>query len=282
MMNQATRDKPFAFSVEEFRFIAQLVYRETGIVLADHKKDMVYSRLTRRLREYRMGSFAEYCNFLRGDGLKDELLHLVNAITTNLTSFFREGHHFEHLEKEVLPALLSAGAAPRVRIWSAGCSQGSEPYSIAMVCATMLEKHPRADIKILATDIDTNMLARGRSGEYRNEDMKSIPQRFHKFLQTKRREGEQGITMAPILRNMITFNQLNLLQEHWPMKGQFDIIFCRNVVIYFDKETQKVLFDRYANQSKAGAWLYIGHSESLFNVCDRYKLHGKTIYKKVS
>lgn len=280
-MNEAVRQKEFLLTDADFRFIAKLVHDETGIVLAEHKRDMVYSRLSRRLRQLNMRTFEQYCNFLKSGNSDDELLHLVNAITTNLTSFFREMHHFEHLERDVLVPLLASGAK-RIRIWSAGCSQGSESYSIAMVAATLLERHPGVDIKILATDIDTNMLARGRSGEYRMEDFKNIPQRFHKFVDVKKREGEQGILMAPVLRNMITFNQLNLLDESWPMRGQFDIIFCRNVVIYFDKDTQKVLFERYAKQTKSHGWLYIGHSESLFNICDLYKLQGKTIYRKAS
>lgn len=274
--------KQFLMTQEDFDFIARLVHRETGIVLASHKRDMVYSRLTKRLRHHGLPSFRHYCEFLSSNNAGDELLHLVNAITTNLTSFFREGHHFDHLENEALLPILSNNKNAKIRIWSAGCSQGCEPYSIAMVVASLLEKFSGADIKILATDIDTNMLARGRSGSYRDEDSKSIPQRFRKYIQSQKREGEQGILMAPILRKLITFNQLNLLQDNWPMRGVFDVIFCRNVVIYFDKETQKVLFNRYANQSAPKSWLYIGHSESLFNVCDRYKLHGKTIYQKVS
>lgn len=280
-MNES-RDKQFLLTAADFKFIADLVHRETGIVLAEHKRDMLYSRLTKRLRHYNMQNFAQYCDFMRGPDSQDEMLHLVNAVTTNLTSFFRESHHFDHLEKNVLLPMLNQKKNARIRIWSAGCSQGCEPYSIAMVAASILEKFPNADIKILATDIDTNMLARGRSGEYRGEDVKSIPQRFQKYVQSKKREGETGVLMVPALRQLITFNQLNLLADNWPMRGMFDIIFCRNVVIYFDKDTQKKLFKRYASQSQPHAWLYIGHSESLFNVCDLYKLEGKTIYKKVS
>ncbi len=280
-MNEPTRQKEFLLTDGDFRFIAKLVHDETGIVLAEHKRDMVYSRLSRRLRQLGMRSFEQYCNFLKTKESHEELLHLVNAITTNLTSFFREIHHFEHLESQVLGPLIASGTK-RIRIWSAGCSQGSEPYSIAMVLASLLERRSDIDAKILATDIDTNMLARGRSGEYRMEDFKNIPQRYHKFVQSKKREGEQGILMAPVLQKLITFNQLNLLDEKWPMRGQFDVVFCRNVVIYFDKPTQKVLFERYANQTKSRGWLYIGHSESLFNICDSYKLHGKTIYQKAS
>lgn len=280
-MEEPVKQKEFLLTNADFQFISKLVYEKTGIVLAEHKRDMVYSRLSRRLRQLNLRTFSQYCDYLQSHDDGDELLHLINAITTNLTSFFREGHHFDHLERDVLIPLLASGTK-RIRIWSAGCSQGCEPYSIAMVLANLLERHSGVDAKILATDIDTNMLARGRAGEYRGEDFKNIPQRFHKYVQTKRREGEDGVLMAPVLQKLITFNQLNLLDGQWPMRNQFDVIFCRNVVIYFDKPTQKILFDRYAKQTKSDGYLYIGHSESLFNVCDRYKLLGKTIYKKVS
>lgn len=276
------RPKEFMLTKEDFSFLAKLVYQQTGIVLAEHKRDMVYSRLARRIRALNLFSFREYCDYVNANLEGEELGQLVNAITTNLTSFFREKHHFEHLKTQVLEPFFKVGKEKKLRIWSAGCSQGSEPYSIAMVVADCMEKHKGFDVKILATDIDTNMLARGRSGSYRMEDLESIPTQYRKYISVKKREGEEGILMAPKLREMITFNQLNLLAEPWPMKGQFDVIFCRNVVIYFDKPTQKILFNRYADQAKSQAWLYIGHSENLFNVCDRFKLQGKTIYRKAT
>lgn len=275
-------DREFALTNQDFKFIASLVYEKTGIVLADHKRNMVYSRLSRRLRSLGLVTFKQYCDYLQQEQHSDELLHLVNAITTNLTSFFREAHHFEHLANEVFTPFFENKNNQHLRIWSAGCSQGCEPYSIAMTLAPFMEKNPKTNAKILATDIDTNMLARGRSGQYRKEDYESIPERYRKYVKRQKREGEDGILMDVALRKLITFNQLNLLDTQWPMRGKFDVIFCRNVVIYFDKETQKILFDRYASALKDDGWLYIGHSESLFKVCDRFKLIGKTIYRKVS
>lgn len=278
-MSTDRRPREFELTDADFAFLARLVYKETGIVLASHKRDMVYSRLSRRLRALNLRSFNDYCRRVEA-GDAEEMGHLVNAITTNLTSFFRENHHFDYLRDEVLPALAARNKDKKIRIWSAGCSQGSEPYSIAMVLADFLEKNAGWDAKILATDIDTNMLKRGRSGSFRVEDMQSIPSRYHNYVSSKKREGEQGIVMSEKLQKLITFNHLNLLDSPWPMKGLFDIIFCRNVVIYFDKETQKPLFERYAKQMKPEGWLFIGHSESLFKVTDKFKLIGKTVYQK--
>jgi chemotaxis protein methyltransferase CheR len=280
-MDNERRPKEFEFTDADFAFIARLVYKESGIVLAGHKRDMVYSRLSRRLRSLNLHNFKSYCNYVEKHEA-EEMMHLVNAITTNLTSFFRENHHFEFLRDTVLPTLAKTNKDKKIRIWSAGCSQGSEPYSIAMVLADFLDKNKGFDAKILATDIDTNMLDRARSGAYRMEDLKSIPSVYHKYTSQKKREGEQGIMMADSIRQLITFNQLNLLDKHWPMKGLFDVIFCRNVVIYFDKETQRPLFDHYASQMKPQSWLFIGHSESLFKVSDKFELIGKTIYKKAA
>lgn len=272
-------ERPFAFTQQDFEFISKLVYDRTGIVLAEHKRNMVYSRLSRRLRQLNFQTFGEYIAYVQGPAEKEEMGNLVNAITTNLTSFFREGHHFDHLRDKVLEPLLSAPSpTKRLRIWSAGCSSGAEPYSIAMVLAACLEKHAGWDAKILATDIDTNMLDRGASGHYRAQDLENIPQIYRKYIDKMKRPGEDGIVMKPVIRKLVHFRRLNLL-EPWPIKGPFDVIFCRNVVIYFDKETQSKLFARYAKLIKPDGYLYIGHSENLFKVTDQFKLEGKTIYR---
>jgi chemotaxis protein methyltransferase CheR len=273
-MNAAEK-REFVFTDKDFSFISDLVYKTTGIVLAAHKRDMVYSRLTRRLRALGMNDFAAYCSYIQGPAKNDEMGNLVNAITTNLTRFFREGHHFNHLEAE-LDKLLKNGQK-RLRIWSAGCSTGAEPYSIACVLAQVLENNKNIsgiDAKILATDIDTNMINQGRAGVYKASELQDIPKKYHKYASI---EGEQ-MEMSDKLKELIIFNPLNLL-EQWPMKGKFDIIFCRNVVIYFDKPTQRILFDRYAKMLNKGGWLYIGHSENLFDVCDKFALQEKTVYR---
>lgn len=272
------QNREFAFSEHDFRFIVNLVNEQTGIVLASHKQDMVYSRLARRLRALGLRSFAEYCDLVKHDTEGGEIGNLVNAITTNLTSFFREEHHFRHLHDAVLaPLVRTSPAQKRLRIWSAGCSSGMEPYSIAMTIQSALRHAKGWDARILATDIDTNMLATGEGGEYPLSEYEHIPSAYrgdvHKNARNK-------IEMAQELKDLIAFKPLNLL-EKWPMRGSFNAVFCRNVVIYFDKETQKTLFSRIADQLQPDGWLYIGHSENLFGVSDRFELVGRTIYRKV-
>jgi chemotaxis protein methyltransferase CheR len=274
-MNQP-KEREFAFDNKDFKFISDLIYDQTGIVLAKHKHNMVYSRLVRRLRKLSIKDFKGYCAYLEHN-IDVELVDLVNAITTNLTAFFREPHHFEHLHDEVLcPLLATNPAQKRLRIWSAGCSSGAEPYTIAMTLASAMKGKKGWDAKILATDIDTNMLDTGSAGIYRGDMATNIPDKYNRFY----KENGDEILMSKKLKSYISFKRLNLL-ESWPFKGPFDAIFCRNVVIYFDKDTQRTLFERYANMIKPDGWLYIGHSENLFHVCDRFESLGKTIYKRV-
>lgn len=280
MASSHSNAREFAFNDDEFRFLVDFVYQRTGIVLADHKKDMVYSRLARRVRALGLTSFSDYCALIQGDQADSELGNLMNAITTNLTSFFREGHHFDHLRENLfLPMSIKPPANKRLRIWSAGCSSGMEPYSIAMTLQDAMPNLKSWDVKILATDLDTNMLATGDRGSYRLDQLENIPKRFQNAVSIHREK--ETIQMSDALRAQIAFKQLNLL-ESWPMKGPFDAIFCRNVVIYFDKPTQKKLFNRFAEIIKPGGWLYVGHSESLHNVCDRFELLGRTVYQRVT
>jgi len=269
-----------------FLHIKEVAYQRTGIVLGDHKREMVYSRLARRCRALGADNFDQYIHILESDN-SDELSHFVNSITTNLTSFFRESHHFDYMLETVLPEVFEANAdTKRVRIWSAGCSTGEEPYSLAITLYKFLKKnvvrYKGWDVKILATDLDSNVLAHGKRGVYHisGTDGLSDEDRSEYFDELDQANGHELIAKDKI-RNLITFNRLNLLHK-WPMKGKFDVIFCRNVVIYFDKDTQKVLFDRYANLLKNPGYLMIGHSENLHRVTDRFKALGGTRYKKIS
>lgn len=272
-------EREFPFSEKEFRFLANFAREQTGIVLSEQKKDMVYSRVVRRLRALNLKSFSQYCELIKNNDSHDEIANLVNVITTNLTSFFREPHHFDHLRDEVLSPLNSKPPSDkRLRIWSAACSAGMEPYSIAMTIKSAVKNLDKWDARILATDIDTNMLNKGKIGEYVADQYEKIPSNYHTHV-TKVKNDEL-IHMSDPIKSLITFKPLNLL-EPWPMKGPFDAVFCRNVVIYFDKETQSKLFSSIADLIKPDGWLYIGHSESLHNVCDRFELVGRTIYKKV-
>lgn len=268
----------FALQDGDFRKIASLVTATTGIVIDERKRAFIHGRLGRRLRALGLIDFSEYCRVLDGPDGAAERHVLVNAITTNHTSFFREQHHFDYLAKIALPEIVKNGAEKqrRLRIWSAGCSSGEEPYTIAM---TLCEaKVPTAwDVKILATDLDTNVLASAGAGLYDEERAESIPPNFRQRYVAAQPDGR--VSMNPVLRSMITFKQLNLLHD-WPMNGPFDVIFCRNVVIYFDKPTQRRLFSRYADLLKPDGWLIVGHSESLQHLSDRFDLVGRTIYRR--
>jgi len=272
-------DREFRFTDRDFQYIRQLVSRETGIVVAEIKRHMVYSRLTRRLRALGLRDFRDYCRLLEKDPA-GELNAFINAITTNLTSFFREPHHFEYLQKVVVPDLLVKNAATRrIRIWSAGCSTGEEPYSIAMAMAEVLPDRSW-DCRILAPDIDTDVLAKGESAVYPIERVAGISQARLKRWFSRGSNANQGLTrVSSELREMISFRHLNLMDE-WPVRGPLDVLFCRNVVIYFDKEAQRRIFDKFADRLVDNACLFIGHSESLFKITDRFELVGQTIYRK--
>jgi len=239
--------------------------------------------LSRRLRQLGMSKFSDYFDMVSGNEPTDERGQFINAITTNLTSFFREEHHFNYLKSDVIPRLLSDNANSRkIRIWSAGCSTGEEPYSIAIALYESIPDIEKWDIRILATDLDTNVLAHGGRGIYDIERISALSKLRKSTWFLKGKGANSGsVKVDSRLQNLITFRQLNLMGA-WPMKGKFDLMFCRNVVIYFDKETQKVLFDRYANQLLPSANLFLGHSESMHNVCNRFDLIGNTIYKKNS
>ncbi len=274
--------REFEFTDGDFSFLRNLVSEHTGIALGDHKRQLVYGRLTRRLRQLHIANFSEYCRYVEKNA-GDEIGEIVNAITTNLTSFFRENHHFEHLAGTALPDCMAQNkTSRRLRIWSAGCSTGEEPYSIAM---TLMESVPELtswDARILATDIDSNVLARGASGVYPDERVREMDEKRARRWFRKGSGANAGkVRVNERLQTLINFRQLNLM-ETWPMRGPFDVIFCRNVVIYFDKPTQKELFNRYADLLAPNAYLYVGHSETLHKICDRFKLIGRTIYQKVS
>jgi chemotaxis protein methyltransferase CheR len=285
----AQKTREFAFSDEDFNALRTLVKEHTGIHLSDQKRELVYGRISRRLRALNLESFREYRELLSESAGGKELVEFCNAITTNLTSFFRESHHFEYVRDHILAPLLADGRGTRrLRIWCAGCSSGEEPYSLAMTIREFLSEHQndkadaaRWDIKILATDLDSEVLARGQKGLYgadRVRDMSSA--RRQRFFRETTHLGQPAFQVTAELQSLITFKQLNLMNP-FPMKGPLDAIFCRNVVIYFDKDTQRDLFGRMARLQQPGSVLFLGHSESLFKVSTDYSLIGKTIYRRV-
>ncbi len=267
-------------SEKEFFQLQQLVRKHCGITLSAEKQDVIHSRLSRRLQALKLNSFSDYCSMIE-HGHKEELEQFTNALTTNLTAFFREPYHFEYLRESVLPEVMQRNAdSRRLRIWSAGCSTGEEPYSIAMALLETIPHIENWNVRILATDLDTSVIDAAVRGIYRQEKVAALSKARLKSWFEKGRGSRSGLVrVTPKVRKLVTFRQLNLMQE-WPMQGPFDIIFCRNVVIYFDKQIQQRLFERYADIMAPAGHLFIGHSESLYNVTDRFKLIGRTIYRK--
>lgn len=276
---QPERDREFVFTDSDFYTIRDMVKDHSGIVLSEAKRNMVYSRLARRLRQLNLVDFKSYIERLASSP-EEEMVNFINAITTNLTAFFRENHHFEYLSDTILPILTKNNPNRRIRIWSAGCSTGEEPYSIAITLHKHVPRIDTWDIKILATDLDTNVLSRAQSGVYEDDRIAGVDNAIKdKYFQSGGAANPGKVRVIQEARSLITFKQLNLMNS-WPMKGPFDVIFCRNVVIYFDKPTQKILFERYADLMVHDGHLFIGHSESLFKVTERFKLIGNTIYQR--
>lgn len=273
-------DGEFSLSDREFARVKARVLAAAGISLSDAKRTLVISRLSKLLRLLRIPSFDAYLDFLDRGATDVDRQDFVNALTTNLTRFFREDHHFIHLRTHVgdlatRPSRLSADGRPRLRIWSAGCSTGQEPYTIALA---LLDAHPWLldwDFRVLATDIDTSVLVKARDGVYPESELSGLtPERARLF---ERVAG--GIRVPEAARRVVAFKPLNLVDPNWPMRGPFDAIFCRNVTIYFDKPTQGGLFNRLGRLLTPGGFLYVGHSESLGAAGEGFRLVGKTIYQ---
>jgi len=270
--------REFLMTDEDFAQIARLAGELTGIVLGGHKRNMVYSRIARRVRAYGFTTFRQYLDYLEKN-LDAESTEFINSLTTNLTSFFRENHHFSFLKDTLFPQLKFANKdRKRLRIWSAGCSIGQEAYSIA-ITLRQVSFPSDWDIKILATDLDSNVLDTGRAGVYPASHVEGLDAALVKRFFLLSRD-ERSVQVKDELRDLVCFKRLNLL-ESWPVKGPFDIIFCRNVVIYFNKDTQRILFDRYADLLPVGGHLMIGHSENISGITDRFESIGNTIYRKV-
>lgn len=276
--NSFANDREYAFSTKDFEQVQQRIYSIAGISLAPHKEDLVYNRIVRRLRALKISSFDHYFSYL--DNSDDELNNFINAMTTNLTSFYREAHHFDYLSNEYVPQL-AANGQKSLRIWSAACSVGEEPYSIAMSLLEAGIKINDWDIKIFATDIDTNVLANAQQGVYGSDriDSLSIERKRLGFLKGTGHNSDK-VRVKPELKAMVDFSYCNLMKE-WPIHQPLDIIFCRNVMIYFDRETQNTLLDRMTKLLKPGGVLCIGHSETPARSMKDYKSLGRTMYLKL-
>ena len=274
-------------SDKEFEIFRALVYEHTGISLSESKRPLLHARLTRRLRALGLATFSEYHRVLtERDSSGDELGCFVNAITTNKTDFFREPHHFRHLAEEWVPAAKADAAksgARAIRIWSAGCSTGEEPYSIAMTLREALGTAAGWDVKILASDLDTDVLARAEAGVYSVEQAAPVPQAMLSRHFLRGRGADAGrVRVRPELRSLITFRRINFLDARWPIRGQLDIIFCRNVIIYFDRATKQRVLQRLLGLLKDDGLLILGHSESVYGLLDGVKHLGNTMYRRIS
>lgn len=275
------REMEFAFSASDHRAIADLIYAESGILLPESKAKLIYGRLARRLRACGLSSFPAYLARIEGDAA--ERARAVDALTTNHTSFFRENHHFEHFRDTLWPGFarrLASGG--RVRVWSAACSSGEEPYSLMMTLAGQEARAAQTlatqDFRLLATDLSPSVIATARLGRYPLDTTRAMPAAMRRTW--CRQVGEQD-ELHPALRAVIAFRELNLLRG-WPMKRAFDVIFCRNVMIYFDEPTKARLLSRFADQMVEGGTLYIGHAERIPpEVADRFRCIGRTAFEKV-
>ena len=271
----------------EYQTIANFVHKESGINLLDGKKELVRARLTKRISQLEMKNFKTYFQHVMADKSGDELVFLLDALATNLTSFWREPQHFDFMAKTLIPELEAKrrsqrGGGPRLRIWSAACSSGEEPYTIAMV---VLEKSPYfasgGDFRILATDLSTKVLNIAKRGQYGSESAKHIPAScLTRFM--VRQEAEKGYIYAikPEVRRLISFRRFNLM-DPMPFKGPMDLIFCRNVMIYFDRETISDLIAKFHNLLEMGGYLFIGHSESLSGLTHKFQYVAPCIYRRV-
>lgn len=264
-----------------FARISEIAAREAGIVLAQSKVSMVKSRLTRRLRALRISTFDAYLDYLETQGGPDEMSAFISSLTTNVSHFFRENHHFDFVATQLVPlfgAKLNAGG--KVRIWSAGCSNGQEPYSIAMTLLNAMPSLAQKDLKILATDIDPEVLTNAKAGTYTGSLTTGLtPDTIEKFFTKSDVGGEETLTVRPEVRNLVSFKQLNLHSD-WPMQGKFDVIFCRNVVIYFDEPTQEKLYRRFHAALASDGVIMLGHSERFSDaVAPLFESVGVTTYQ---
>ncbi len=275
-------DGEFPLTKEDFQQIVGFAHSDAGIDLCEAKAGLVYSRLTKRLRALRLQSFASYCALLSNEEGKDERQHMVAALTTNVTRFFREPHHFEHLKVHVVPSLVAtARAGGAVRIWSAACSSGEEPYSIALAVLSAMPDAASRNVKVLATDIDPGVLQKGQAGVYGEAAMAAIPLEMRQRWFNAQGDGEGGRVWraGEDLRKLVVFRKHNLIGS-WPMRGPFHAIFCRNALIYFKEETQVEVWCRFAPLLAPEGRLYIGHSERLFGeAASLYENEAITTYR---
>lgn len=276
---------PATLSDREFKNFSAFIYEAVGIKMPPAKKTMLEARLQKRLKANSIASFEEYSNYVfSNEGRASELIHMIDVVTTNKTDFFREPAHFEYMVKTALPSIIQArGDVLRdpIRIWSAGCSTGEEPYTLAMVLSEFAVGRPDFRAAITASDICTQVLQTAKTGIYPEERTDPIPLNLKKKYLTRSREKSKSLVrICPQLRSMVSFRRINFMDDDFGMAEKMDIIFCRNVVIYFDKPTQQTLMRKFYKQLKPGGYLFIGHSETLSGLDVDFKAVASTVYRK--
>ncbi|WP_019612915.1 CheR family methyltransferase [Psychromonas ossibalaenae] len=272
--------REFIFTGKDFAHVQKLIYEHAGISLSPKKEELVYSRLVKRLRFHKISRFSVYLSLL-DDPHSSEWEEFINALTTNLTSFFREKHHFEALASHIKRNYSKVSQDQPIKIWCSASSTGEEPYSIAMTMVSLFGCLA-PPVKILATDLDTRVLEKARKGIYSIDKIEQLSRLQTEQFFLKGKGAQEGfVLIKPELQRLITFKKLNLLSPEWPMKGQFDVIFCRNVMIYFDKETQYELLAKFAEKLPPRGLLFVGHSESFPNASSVFKLEKHTVYRRV-
>lgn len=270
-------------SSDDFNKLSSFIYTESGIKMPPVKRIMLQSRLQKRLKELKMTSFKEYCNYIFSkEGLNNEIIHMLDVVSTNKTDFFREPVHFDFLTSTVLPELVSSSKHRNIKIWSAGCSSGEEPYTIAIVLSEFMENNPTLDFSILGTDISTQILQKAIDAVYKDERVEGIPLALKRkyFLRSKDRENPT-VKMGPQLRNRVRFDRLNFMDNSYSIYESFDIVFCRNVLIYFDRETQEKVINKICTKINAGGYFFLGHSESIMNMNLPLRQIKPTIFQKI-
>ncbi len=270
-------------STKEFKFFKDLIYELAGIALADSKQIMVQGRLAKRLRALKLESFTEYSKLLAARTDQEETTNFINALTTNKTDFFREPHHFQFLTDRVFPEIEKQAketGRKRLRIWCSASSTGEEPYTIAMTVREHFGEDPTWDIRILASDIDTDVLANASKGIYPADRFSDVPKwMLTKYFERESRSEDAACRAKSTLRDLLTFRRINLQETQWPINCAFDVIFCRNVMIYFDQPSQRKIVSHFADHLLPNGYLIIGHSESLFGISEQFQPLGETVYR---
>ncbi|HPD95790.1 MAG: protein-glutamate O-methyltransferase [Bacteroidales bacterium] len=264
----------------EFKKLSSFIYNECGIKLPPIKRVMLQCRLQKRLRHLQLGTFKDYIDYLfNSNGGNTEIIHMLDVVSTNKTDFFRESSHFDYMQETVLPEFAKKNQMGTLKVWSAGCSSGEEPYTLVMVLYEFAEKNSGFNFSIWATDISTRILETAMNGVYKEEKVAVVPLSLKKKYMLKSKDRiNPTVKMAPHVRSKVNFARLNLMDEKYSVPETFDVIFCRNVLIYFDRDTQESVINKLCNKLKPGGYLFLGHSESILNMNVPLKQVNPTIY----